>query len=89
MHLSPESDSGPSKNSFGGMNNGNGSGGPNSGQGGTGGQRLLFFDTFSHDVEAVGGQRPAEINLDLVQFPSPVVVEEVRVIPLGARYVHL
>ena len=40
--------------------------------------QLLFFDTFSH--EAV-----EELNLDLVQFPSPVVVEEVRVIPLGAR----
>ena len=35
------------------------------------GTQLLFFDTFSH--EAV-----EELNLDLVQFPSPVVVEEVR-----------
>ena len=34
------------------------------------GTQLLFFDTFSH--EAV-----EELNLDLVQFPSPVVVEEV------------
>ena len=42
------------------------------------GQQLLFFDTFSHDLEA-------ELNLDLVQFSQPVVVEEVRVIPLGAR----
>lgn len=40
--------------------------------------QLLFFDTFSHDV----GE---ELNLDLVQFPSPVIVEEVRVIPLGAQ----
>ncbi len=40
--------------------------------------QLLFFDTFSHEVLE-------ELNLDLVQFPSPVVVEEVRVIPLGAQ----
>ena len=40
--------------------------------------QLLFFDTFSHDL-------PEELNLDLVQFPRTVVVEEVRVIPLGAR----
>ena len=40
--------------------------------------QLLFFDTFSHEVVE-------ELNLDLVQFPSPVIVEEVRVIPLGAR----
>ena len=39
---------------------------------------LLFFDTFSHEASE-------ELNLDLVQFPSPVVVQEVRVIPLGAR----
>ena len=39
--------------------------------------QLLFFDTFSHDVE--------DLNIDLVQFPNPVIVEEVRVIPLGAR----
>lgn len=38
---------------------------------------LLFFDTFSHEM--------VELNLDLVQFPRPVFVEEVRVIPLGAR----
>ena len=40
--------------------------------------QLLFFDTFSHDL-------PEELNLDLVQFPRTVIVEEVRVIPLGAR----
>ncbi|CAB4066312.1 VIRMA [Lepeophtheirus salmonis] len=41
---------------------------------------LLFFDTFSHESPP-----EEELNLDLVQFPSPVVVDEVRVIPLGAR----
>ena len=40
--------------------------------------QLLFLDTFSHD----GGLSP---QCDLVQFPTPVIVEEVRVIPLGAR----
>jgi len=40
-------------------------------------QHLLFFDTFSHEDAA-------DLNLDLVQFSSPVVVDEVRVIPLGA-----
>ncbi|XP_066149127.1 protein virilizer [Euwallacea fornicatus] len=39
---------------------------------------LLFFDTFAHDSTE-------EINLDLVQFPKPVYVTEVRIIPLGAR----
>ncbi|XP_056632492.1 protein virilizer isoform X1 [Diorhabda sublineata] len=39
---------------------------------------LLFFDTFAHD-------NSEEINLDLVQFPKPVYVVEVRIIPLGAR----
>ncbi|KAG5885200.1 hypothetical protein JTB14_012224 [Gonioctena quinquepunctata] len=39
---------------------------------------LLFFDTFAHD-------NSEEINLDLVQFPKPVYVTEVRIIPLGAR----
>ncbi|XP_072392863.1 protein virilizer [Diabrotica undecimpunctata] len=39
---------------------------------------LLFFDTFAHD-------NTEEINLDLVQFPKPVYVVEVRIIPLGAR----
>ena len=40
--------------------------------------QLLFLDTFSHD----GGLSP---QCDLVQFPTPVIVEEVRVLPLGAR----
>ncbi|KAJ8687749.1 hypothetical protein QAD02_023543 [Eretmocerus hayati] len=39
---------------------------------------LLFFDTFSHDFSE-------ELNLDLVQFPKPVYISEVRIIPLGAR----
>ena len=39
------------------------------------GTQLLFFDTFSH--EAV-----EELNLDLVQFPSPVVVEEEGLVEL-------
>lgn len=26
-----------------------------------------------------------ELNLDLVQFPKPVYISEVRIIPLGAR----
>ncbi|XP_063240539.1 protein virilizer isoform X2 [Bacillus rossius redtenbacheri] len=39
---------------------------------------LLFFDTFSHESSE-------ELNLDLVQFPKPVVISEVRIIPLGAR----
>jgi hypothetical protein len=26
-----------------------------------------------------------ELNLDLVQFPKPVFISEVRIIPLGAR----
>ncbi|XP_045461756.1 protein virilizer [Harmonia axyridis] len=39
---------------------------------------LIFFDTFAHD-------NTEEINLDLVQFPKPVYVTEVRIIPLGAR----
>ncbi|KAH1003229.1 hypothetical protein HUJ05_011162 [Dendroctonus ponderosae] len=41
-------------------------------------EELLFFDTFAHDSTE-------EINLDLVQFPKPVYVTEVRIIPLGAR----
>ena len=45
--------------------------------------QLLFFDTFSHDNAGVGAK--PELNLDLVQFPSPVYVSEVRVIPLGSR----
>ncbi|WAR13247.1 VIR-like protein [Mya arenaria] len=39
---------------------------------------LLFFETFSHESAE-------ELNLDLVQFPRPVVIEEVRVIPLQTR----
>ncbi|XP_065370485.1 protein virilizer [Calliphora vicina] len=39
---------------------------------------LLFFDTFSHESDA-------DINLDLVQFPKPVFITQVRIIPLGAR----
>uniref|UniRef100_T1IEL7 VIR_N domain-containing protein n=1 Tax=Rhodnius prolixus TaxID=13249 RepID=T1IEL7_RHOPR len=39
---------------------------------------LLFFDTFSHESSE-------EINLDLVQFPKPIYIGEVRIIPLGAR----
>nr|CAH7713265.1 unnamed protein product [Callosobruchus chinensis] len=39
---------------------------------------LLFFDTFAHE-------NTEELNLDLVQFPKPVFVTEVRIIPLGAR----
>ena len=45
--------------------------------------QLLFFDTFSHDTSIIGGGQ--ELNLDLVQFPSPVYISEVRVIPLGAK----
>nr|CAD7395412.1 unnamed protein product [Timema cristinae] len=29
--------------------------------------------------------KPCELNLDLVQFPKPVFISEVRIIPLGAR----
>ncbi len=39
--------------------------------------QLLFLDTFSHEA--------TDLNLDIVQFPRLVVVEEVRVIPLGGR----
>ena len=45
--------------------------------------QLLFFDTFSHDSGHIGGGQ--DLNLDLVQFPSPVYITEVRVIPLGAK----
>ena len=45
--------------------------------------QLLFFDTFSHDSGVLGGGQ--DLNLDLVQFPSPVYINEVRVIPLGAK----
>ncbi|XP_056008740.1 protein virilizer homolog isoform X5 [Ostrea edulis] len=39
---------------------------------------LLFFDTFSHE-------NAEELNLDLVQFPRPVLIQEVRIIPLQTR----
>ncbi|XP_075554621.1 VIR_N domain-containing protein isoform X3 [Dermacentor variabilis] len=39
---------------------------------------LLFFDTFSHESNE-------ETNLDLVQFPRPVYIHEIRIIPLGTR----
>ncbi|KAL7737044.1 hypothetical protein ACLKA6_005265 [Drosophila palustris] len=42
------------------------------------GAELLFFDTFSHE-------EVTDINLDLVQFPKPVFITQVRIIPLGAR----
>lgn len=37
---------------------------------------LLFFDTFSHS----GQERD---NFDLVQFPSPVVIDLIKIVPLG------
>ncbi|CAG2180640.1 unnamed protein product, partial [Oppiella nova] len=40
---------------------------------------LLFFDTFS---QTDGPDGP---NLGLVQFPNPIIIKEIRVIPLGAR----
>lgn len=60
---------------------------------------LLFFDTFSHDISEVSIKLfylynnqinkiiylLQELNLDLVQFPKPVYISEVRIIPLGAR----
>ena len=57
---------------------------------------LLFFDTFAHDNTEVrnfnkflksylADREFQELNLDLVQFPKPVYVTEVRIIPLGAR----
>ncbi|XP_015786330.1 protein virilizer homolog [Tetranychus urticae] len=39
---------------------------------------LLFFDTFAHESDQ-------ESNLDLVQFASPIIIDEIRIIPLGAR----
>ncbi|XP_022239940.1 protein virilizer homolog isoform X2 [Limulus polyphemus] len=39
---------------------------------------LLFFDTFSHEANE-------ELNLDLVKFPRPVYIYEIRIIPLGSR----
>ena len=47
------------------------------------GMQLLFFDTFSHDA---GVGATSELNLDLVQFPSPVYVSEVCVIPIPASH---
>ena len=47
--------------------------------------QLLFFDTFSHEVPAAGSAAGDLLNLDLVQFPSPVCVREVRIVPLGAK----
>lgn len=41
-------------------------------------QQLVFFDTFSHES-------PTDITLDLIQFPSPIRISEIRIIPLGAR----
>lgn len=60
---------------------------------------LIFFDTFSHDLHEVrifcliplcrnNHYDPfslQKLNLDLVQFPSPVYISEIRIIPLGAR----
>lgn len=37
---------------------------------------LLFFDTFSHS----GSEKD---NFDLVQFPSPVVIDLIKIVPLG------
>lgn len=88
-------------------------------------EELLFFDTFSHEVNEVNhfahahfhllispapkknefnrifhpklcikltlllllllSPPPQDLNLDLVQFPKPVYITEVRIIPLGAR----
>ncbi|BFZ19611.1 hypothetical protein BsWGS_22649 [Bradybaena similaris] len=40
---------------------------------------LLFFDTFYHE------QNKEELNLDLIQFSEPVLVYELRVIPLKTQ----
>lgn len=37
---------------------------------------LLFFDTFSHS-------NSDKDNFDLVQFPSPVIIDQIKVVPLG------
>lgn len=37
---------------------------------------LLFFDTFSHSSSE-------KENFDLVQFPSPVVIDLIKIVPLG------
>ena len=36
---------------------------------------LLFFDTFSHSND--------KDNFDLVQFPSPVIIDLIKIVPLG------
>uniref|UniRef100_A0A8D8WPJ5 Protein virilizer n=1 Tax=Cacopsylla melanoneura TaxID=428564 RepID=A0A8D8WPJ5_9HEMI len=40
--------------------------------------QLLFFDTFSHETSD-------DLKIDLVQFPKPLHITEIRIIPLGAR----
>lgn len=37
---------------------------------------LLFFDTFSHS-------NSEKDNFDLVQFPSPVIIDLIKIVPLG------
>lgn len=39
-------------------------------------ENLLFFDTFSHS----GSEKN---NFDLVQFPSPVIIDLIKIVPLG------
>lgn len=39
-------------------------------------ENLLFFDTFSHS----GSEKS---NFDLVQFPSPVIIDLIKIVPLG------
>lgn len=39
-------------------------------------ENLLFFDTFSHS----GTEKN---NFDLVQFPSPVIIDLIKIVPLG------
>ncbi|XP_077866591.1 protein virilizer homolog [Saccoglossus kowalevskii] len=39
---------------------------------------LLFCETFDHE-------KGEELNLDLVQFPRPVCISEIRIIPSGTR----
>ncbi|XP_074646809.1 uncharacterized protein LOC141902811 [Tubulanus polymorphus] len=46
----------------------------------TGQVELLFFDTFQHENND-------DINLDLVQFQHPVLIHDVRIIPLGVKVV--
>nr|CAI5855434.1 unnamed protein product [Callosobruchus analis] len=47
--------------------------------------RETFKEYFNSPIGAVPWQIGMELNLDLVQFPKPVFVTEVRIIPLGAR----